>query len=121
MLPRLVNPCDSLVLKDDKSSVKVADFNDPSMCVYAAILNWLRYVPSGHTCFCQLENACEHGAQCCFWIQHGRSHLGLPTTRRCSFVIGQNIGIKSLARACTGGIHAREIGALYVICSLGSI
>ena len=30
---------DSLLLKDDKSSVKVADFNDPSMCVYAAILN----------------------------------------------------------------------------------
>ena len=30
---------DSLLLKDDKSSVKVADFNNPSMCVYAAILN----------------------------------------------------------------------------------
>ena len=32
-------PCDFLVLKDDNSSVKVANFNDPSMCVYAAILN----------------------------------------------------------------------------------
>ena len=29
------NPCDSLVLKDDKSCVKVADFNDPSVCMYA--------------------------------------------------------------------------------------
>ena len=29
------SPCDSLVLKDDKSSVKVADFNNPSMCVCA--------------------------------------------------------------------------------------
>ena len=26
--------CDSQVLKDDKSSAKVADFNDPSMCVF---------------------------------------------------------------------------------------
>ena len=47
------SPCDPLVLKDDKSSVKVADFKDPSMCVYAAILNQLRSVTSGHTRFCQ--------------------------------------------------------------------
>ena len=38
------SPCDSLVLKDDKSSVKVDDFNDPSMCLYAVILNQLRSV-----------------------------------------------------------------------------
>ena len=37
------SPCDSLVLKDDKSSVEVVDFNDPSMCVYAAILNQRSY------------------------------------------------------------------------------
>ena len=78
------SPCDSLVLKDDKSSVKVADFNDPSICVYAAILNRLGYLPSGHTCFGQFENTR------CFWIQHGRSHRGLWATWRCSLVIGQN-------------------------------
>ena len=33
--------CDYLVLKDSKSGVRGADFNDPSMCVYAAILNHL--------------------------------------------------------------------------------
>ena len=27
------SPCGSFVLKDDKSSTKVADFNDQSMCV----------------------------------------------------------------------------------------
>ena len=88
------SPCDSLVLKDDKSSVKVADFNDPSMCMYAAILNRLRSVTSGHTCFCQFENTCEYGAPHCFQIRHVCSHLGLRATRRCSLVIGQNIGIK---------------------------
>ena len=62
------SPCDSLVLKVDKSNVKVADFNDPSMCVYAAILNCLRSVTSSHTRFCQFENTHEHGAQCCFRI-----------------------------------------------------
>ena len=77
--------CGSLVLKDDKSSVKVANFNDPSMCVYAAILNQLWSVTSSHTCFCQFENAR------CFWIRHGCSHLGLQATRRCSLVTGQNI------------------------------
>ena len=88
------SPCDSLVLNDDKSSVKVADFNDPSVCVYVAILNRLGYVPSGHTCFCQFENTCERGAPRCFRIQHGRSHRGLWATWRCSLVIGQHIRIK---------------------------
>ena len=107
--------CDSLVLKDDKSSVKVADFNNPSMCVYATVLNRLRSVTSGHTHFCQFKNTHEHGAPRCFWIRHGRSHLGSCATRRCSLVIGQNIGIKSLARACMGGECVLEIGAPYVI------
>ena len=81
--------CDSLFLRDDKSSAKVADFNDPPMCVYAAILNQLRSVMSGHTRFCQFENTRERGASRCFWI-----HLGFWATCRCSLVIGQNIGIK---------------------------
>ena len=46
------SPWDSLVLKDDKSNVKVANFNDPSMCVYAAILNQFWSVTSSHTHFC---------------------------------------------------------------------
>ena len=75
------SPCDSLVLKDDKS-----DFNNPSMCVYAAILNRLRSVTSGRTRFCQFENTCEHGTPRCFWIQHGRIHLRLWATQRCSMV-----------------------------------
>ena len=33
----------------DKSSVKVADLKNPSICVYAAILNRLRSVTSGHS------------------------------------------------------------------------
>ena len=57
------SPCDSLVIKDDKSSVKLADFNDSSMCVYAAILNRLQSVTSSHTCFCQFEKTHEHGAR----------------------------------------------------------
>ena len=70
------SPCDSLVLKDDKSSVNVADFNDPSMCVYAAILNHLRLVTSDHTRFCQFENTCEHGASPAFGSDMGASILG---------------------------------------------
>ena len=62
LLPLGRSPCDSLVLKDDASSVKVANFNTPSMCVYAAILNRLRSVTSGHTNFCQFENNRERGA-----------------------------------------------------------
>ena len=52
--------CDSLVLKDDKSSVKVADFNDPSMRMYAAILNRLWSVSSGYTRFCQIFVGTAH-------------------------------------------------------------
>ena len=88
------SPCHSLVLKDDKAFVKVADFNNPSMFVYAAILNRLRSVTSGHTRLCQFKNTREHGASHCFRIRHGCSHLGLMATQRCSVVIGQNIGIK---------------------------
>ena len=50
------SPCDSLVLKEDKSSDKVANFNNLSMCVYAAILNRLWSVMSDHTRFCQFKN-----------------------------------------------------------------
>ena len=47
----LVGVRDSLVLTDTKSSVKVADFNDPSMCVYAAILNvWVMDYTEVFTC-----------------------------------------------------------------------
>ena len=60
------SPCDSLVLKDDKSSVKVADFNHPSMCMYAAILNRLRSVTSSQTRFSQFENTREHVAPSCW-------------------------------------------------------
>ena len=66
------SPCDFLILKDDKSSVTVADFNNPSMCVYAVILNRLRPVASGHTRFCQFAAILGYGL----------------------LVIGQNIGIK---------------------------
>ena len=97
------SPCDSLVLKDDKAFVKVAGFNNPSMCVYAAILNRLRSVTSSHTRFCQFENTREHGAPHCFRIRHGRSHLGLMVMQRCSVVIGQNIGIK----LPSPGLHRR--------------
>ena len=69
--------CVSIVLEYDQSSVKVADFNDPLMCVYAAILNRLRSVPSSHTRFCQFENNREH----CFRIRNG-------------LVTVKNIGIK---------------------------
>ena len=90
-----MRPYDSLVLEDDKSSVSEADFNDTSMCMYAAILNQLRSITSGHTHFCQFENTHKHGAPHCFGIRHGRSHLGLRGTQRCSLVICQNIEIKS--------------------------
>ena len=40
------NLCDSLVLKVDKSSVNVAYFNDPSVCVCTGIFNRLRSVTS---------------------------------------------------------------------------
>ena len=58
--------CDSLVLNDNKSSGKMADFNDPSVCMSAAILNRLRSVTSGHTCLCQFENTREYGVPHCF-------------------------------------------------------
>ena len=97
------SPCDSLVLKDNKASVKVADFNNPSMCVCAAILNWLRSVTSSSTRFCQLKNTCDHSAPRYFQIRHGSSHLGSQVTWRSSLVIK----ISELNKIASLGLHGR--------------
>ena len=58
------SPCDSLFLKYDKSSVNVADFFESALVCneWSHLLLAVRKY------------------SCCFWIQHGRSHLGLRAT-----------------------------------------